>query len=63
MVQGQRILLPIQETQGMQVQSLGWEHLLEEERATCSNVLAWKVLWTEEPGGLQSMGSQGVRHD
>ena len=42
------------------VRSLGWEDLLEEEMATHCSILAWKILWTEEPGGLQSMGSQGV---
>jgi len=36
---------------------------LEEEKAICSNILAWKISWTEEPGGLQSMGSQRVGHD
>ena len=46
--------------QETQVRSLGWEDLLEEEMATHSSILAWKILWTEEPGGLQSMGSQGV---
>ena len=46
-----------------QVQSLGWEDLLEEEMATHSSNLAWKIPWTEEPGGLQSMGSQRVGHD
>ena len=40
------------------VQSLGWEDLLEKEMATHSSILAWKISWTEEPGGLQSMGSQ-----
>ena len=44
--------------QEMQVQSPGWEDLLEEEMATHSSVLAWEIPWTEEPGGLQSMGSQ-----
>ena len=42
----------------MLVQSLGWEGPLEEEMATHSSILAWKAPWTEEPGGLQSMGSQ-----
>ena len=42
---------------------LGWEDPLEGERATHSNILAWKIPWTEESGGLQSMGSQRVRHD
>ena len=45
------------------VQSLGWEDLLEKEMATHSNILAWRIPWTEEPGGLQSMGSQRVGHD
>ena len=53
----------MQETQEMQVQSLGWEDPLEKEMATHSSILAWKIPWTEEPGGLQSMGSQRVRHD
>ena len=45
------------------VRSLGWEDLLEKEMATHSSILAWKIPWTEEPGGLQSMRSQRVRHD
>ena len=44
------------------VQSLGQEDLLEKEMATHSSTLAWKSLWTEEPGGLQSMVSQRVGH-
>ena len=40
------------------VRSLGWEDPLEKEMATHSSSLAWKILWTEEPGSLQSMGSQ-----
>ena len=47
----------------MRVQSLGWEDPLEEEMATHFSILAWEILWTEEPGGLQSMGSQRVGHD
>ena len=47
----------------MQVQSLGWEDPLEEEMAIHSSTLAWKIPWTEEPGGLQSMGSQRVGHN
>ena len=43
------------------VPSLGGEDPLEEEMATCSSILAWEILWTEEPGGLQSRGSQRVR--
>ena len=46
----------------MQVRSLGWEGPLKEEMATQSNILAWRIPWTEEPGSLQSMGSQRVRH-
>ena len=53
----------MQEMQEMQVGSLGWEDPLEQEMATCSSILAWEIPWTEEPGGLQSMGSQRVRHD
>ena len=45
------------------VQSLGWEDLLEKEMATHSNILAWKIPRTEEPGRLQSLGSQRVRHN
>ena len=45
------------------VQSLGGEDPLEEEMATHSSILAWRIPWTEEPGGLQSMGSQRVRHE
>ena len=42
---------------------LGWEDPLEEDIATHSSILAWKIPWTEEPGRLQSMGSQRVEHD
>ena len=45
------------------VRSLGWEDSLEKEMATHSSILAWRIPWTEEPGGLQSMGSPRVRHD
>jgi len=45
------------------VQSLGWEDPLEKEMAIHSSTLAWKILWTEEPGRLQSVGLQRVRHD
>ena len=45
------------------VQSLGWEDPLEKEMAAHSSIVAWKIPWTEEPGRLQSMGSQTVRHD
>ena len=47
----------------MQVLSLGQEDPLEKEMATHPSTLAWKIPWAEEPGGLQSMGSQRVRHD
>ena len=46
-----------------QVWSLHWEDLLEKEMATHSSILAWKISWTEEPGGLQSTGLQRVGHD
>ena len=46
-----------------QVRSLGWEDLLEKEMATHSSILAWRSPRMEEPGRLQSMGSQRVRHD
>ena len=53
--------MPLQETQEMWVQSLGWEDPLEEGVATHSSILAWRILWTEEPGGLQSIGLQRIR--
>ena len=43
--------------------SLGWEDPLEKKMATHSNILAWGIAWTEEPGGLQSMGSQRVTYN
>ena len=49
--------------QETRVHSLGWEDPLEEEMATHSIILAWGIPWTEEPGKLQSMGLQRVRHD
>ena len=49
--------------QETQVPSLGQEDPLEKEMATHSSILAWRILWTEEPGGLQSMGWQRVRHN
>ena len=45
------------------VRSLGWEDPLEKGMATHPSILAWRIPWTEEPGRLQSMGSQGVGHD
>ena len=53
----------MQETQEMWVQSLGQEDALEEGMATRSSIPAWRIPWTEEPGGLQSMGSHRVGHD
>ena len=52
----------MQKTKETQVQSLGGEDPLEERMATHFSILAWKSRWTEEPGGLQSIGSQRVRH-
>ena len=46
----------MQETKEMRIGSLGWEDPLEEEMANHSSILAWKIPWTEEPGGLQFMG-------
>ena len=48
---------------GDRVPSLGQENPLEEELATHSSILAWRIPWTEESGGLQSVGSQRVRYD
>ena len=53
-------LSAIQETP---VRSLGWEDPLEKEIATHSSMFAWRIPWTEEPGGLQPTGLQRVRHD
>ena len=50
----------IQETR---VRSLGWEDPLEKGKATHSSILAWRIPWTLEPGGLQSMGLQRIRHN
>ena len=60
MAQRVKNLPAVQETQ---VRSLGWESLLEKAMATHSSILAWEIAWTEEPEGLQSMGSQRVGHD
>ena len=51
----------MQEAQEMRVSSLVWEDPLEEKMATHSSILAWRIPWTQESGGLQSMGSQRVR--
>ena len=55
-----KILPVMQETW---VPSLGWENPLEKSMATHSNILAWRISWAEEPGGLQSMGLQRVGYD
>ena len=55
--------VPMQEMQETQVWFLGWEDPLEEGMAVNSSILAWRSPWTEEPDGLQSTGSQRVRHD
>ena len=60
MAQRLKRLPGMQETR---VQSLGWEDSLEKEMATHSSTLAWRIPWREEPGKLQSMGSQRVGHD
>ena len=60
LAQSVKNLPAMQETQ---VRSLGGEDPLEMETATQSSILAWKIPWTEEPGGLQSMGSRRVGHD
>ena len=53
----------MQETRESRVQSLGGEDALDEGMTTHSSILAWRISWTEEPGGLHSMGSQRARHD
>ena len=60
MAQRLKCLPPMWETQ---VRSLGREDPLEKEMATHSSIFAWRIPWTEEPGGLQSIGSQRVGHD
>ena len=60
MAQRSKYLPPMWETQ---VRSLGQEDPLEKEMVTHSSILAWRIPWTEKPGGLQSMGSQRVGHD
>ena len=63
LAQGLRICLLMQETEEMRVRFPGWEDPMEEKMATRSSILAWKIPWTEEPGGLQSMGLQRLGHD
>jgi len=58
-----KTLPAMQELQETRVQSLDWEDPLEEGMATHSSILAWEIPWTEEPGRLQSIGLQRVRHD
>ena len=53
----------MQETQQTRVCSLDWVDPLEKEKATHSSILSWRIPWTEEPGGLQSMGLQRIGHD
>ena len=60
MAQMVKNLPAMQETR---VRSLGWEDPLEKGMATHSSILTWRIPWTEEPGGLQSMGPQRVRHN
>ena len=60
MAQMVKNLPAMQETQ---IQALGQEDPLEKEMATHSRIPAWRIPWTEEPGGLQSMGSQRVKHN
>ena len=60
MAQAVKNLPAVQETQ---VPSLGWEDPLEKGMATHSSTLVWRIPWTEEPGGLQSMGLPAVGHD
>ena len=60
MAQRVKCLLTMRETQ---VQALGLEDPLEKEMATHSSILAWEIPWMEEPGGLQSLGSQRVEHN
>ena len=63
MAQCKRIHLPMQEMQEMWVQYLGWGNSLEVGTATHSSIPAWRIRRTEEPGRLQSMGSQRVGHN
>ena len=63
MAQWVRNLLTMQETQETWVQTLGWKDYLEKEMETHSSILAWRIPWTEEPGGLQSIRLQRVGHN
>ena len=63
MAQQVKNLPAMQETQGMQIQSVAQEDPLEKETATRSSILAWEIPWTEESGGLYSMRLQTAGHD
>ena len=63
MAQRAKCLPVVQETQEVHIPSLDGEDPLEEGMETHSSILAWRIPWTEEPGGIQSMGLQTVRHD
>ena len=63
MAQWVKNLLAMQETQEMWLQSLDQKDPLEKEIATHSSILTWRIPWAEEPDGLQSTGSQSLRHD
>ena len=63
MAQMVKNLPAMQKTQETQAQSLSWEYSFEEELETHSSIVAWRIPWTEKPGGLQSMGSQRVRYN
>ena len=63
MAQWERFCLPVQEMQERWVRSLGREDPLEKERATHFSILVWRIPWTEEPGGLQSMGLRRIKHN
>ena len=58
-----QMVKPLSTMQDTRVSSLGWEDPLEKEMAIYSSTIAWKIPWTEEPGRLQSTGSQRVGHD
>ena len=60
---GDSVVKNLPAKQETQIGSLGWKDPLEKEMASHSSVLAWEIPWTEELGGLQSMGSLGVGHD
>ena len=62
-IQGAQTVKNLPAVQETQVRSLDWEDPLEKEMAPHSSILAWKISWTEEPDGLQSMGSQRVGHN